>query len=524
MLVSLRHRQLILNVRNPNQLLAIIPTARIFEYKGHDLIIVPHSMDEVRVLNNLGMRAPSPVEVEYDWPGVERPFDVQRITAGAATIHKRLYVLNQMGTGKTNAAVWAADYLMRIGAIRKALIAAPLSCLERVWGDSLFNAVPHRQFEVLYGEADRRLKRLDRDADFYIVNHHGVKIPRLLDALRQRDDIDLVIVDELAEYSNARSDNWKAMDLLVNGGEGKKRTRRRDWVWGLTGTPTPTAPTDAYAQCRLLTPDTVPRYFGRFRDAVMYPAGPYKWKARKDAMTEVYRVMQPAVRFARDDCLDLPPRMVTQRHCEMTKEQATAYADMLRVMKAQVKDGQLTAMNAGVKALKLAQIAIGVAYDVTHGEIVIPATSRLDALREVVHESEGKVIVYVPFTGALMHLLEHVQKFAVADVVDGSVPKGKRDAIFARFQQDPEFRVLLAQPGAMSHGLTLTESNTIVWYGPTNSNRIYTQANDRITRAGQTRRQFIIQLEGSPIEREMYKALEQQGDWQEGLLELFANS
>jgi SNF2 family DNA or RNA helicase len=529
MLVSLKHQQLILNARNPNQLLTVIPTAKPFDYKGHTLVAVPHQMDEVMVLNNLGVRAPSPIETRYDWIGVERPFDVQRITAGAATIHKRLYILNQMGTGKTNAAVWAADYLMGIGKVRRVLIVCPLSCIERVWADSLFNAVPERTFEVVYGPVERRVKRLQKDADFYIVNHHGLAIPGVLNAIMERDDIDLVIVDELAEYSNVRTDNWLALDTVVNGHvtRGKKRVKnvhpRREYVWGLTGTPTPTAPTDAWAQCRLLTPDTVSSSFVYFRQLVMSPYGPYKWKAKSTARDTVFAAMQPAVRFARDDCLDLPPRMITQRHCELSAEQQKAYNEMHRRLKTELADGQLVAKNAAVKILKLAQIAVGVAYDVHHGEIVIPSAQRLEALREIINESEGKVIVYVPFTGALNHLLDYVRKHTQAEMIDGSVPKGQRDIVFDRFQRDPELRVLVAHPAAMAHGLTLTESNTIVWYGPTNSNRIFTQANDRITRAGQVRKQFIIQLEGTPLERAMYRALQNQTDEQQSLLDLFAN-
>jgi SNF2 family DNA or RNA helicase len=537
MLVSTKHNQLIINARNPNQILAVIPTAKTFEYKGHTLVAVPHRMDEVRVLNNLGLKAPSPIETQYGYPGVETPFDVQRVTAGAATIFKRLYVLNQMGTGKTNSTLWASDYLMRIGKVTRVLIAAPLSCLERVWGDSIFNCLPERTFTVLHGDTDRRVKRLDEDVDFYIINHHGIKIPRVLDALCERLDIDLVIVDELAEYSNTRSDNWLAMDTVINGNVTVKQGRRerrvqgkfpkRDWVWGLTGTPTPTAPTDAYAQCKLLTPDTVPAFFGRFRDMTMVPFATvgkgHLWRPRSDSNKTVFEAMQPAVRFTRDQCGDLPERMITQRHAELSKEQQKAYNEMYRDLKTQVQGGQITAQNAAVKMLKLVQIAVGVVYDNQHGEIIIPSKERLDALQEVIREAEGKVIVFVPFTAALDHLLECIQKWTTAVAVDGRTAKGTRDEIFRRMEQDDMLRVLVAHPGCMAHGLSLVQSNTIVWYGPTNSNRIYQQANDRITRPGQKRKQFIIQFEGSAVERKIYRTLEQQGNHQDATLELFTN-
>lgn len=522
MLVSLKHRAIILRVRNPNQLKAVIPTATDFVYQGHELIAVPHRLDEVQVLRNMGIDAPSPIESYYDWKGVDKPFDVQRITAGAATIHKRLYVLNQMGTGKTNAAAWAGDYLMRQGKVRAGLITCPLSCMNRVWEEALFAINPEARVQVLYGDAKRRIKRLDEEADWYIINHDGLKIPSVLEALQERYDIELVIVDELAEFSNTRTDRWKALNRVING-DRKRKEPRREWAWGLTGTPTPTAPTDAFAQCKLLTPDTVPKAFGNFRDQVMRPYGPYKWVARDNANETVFSCMQPAVRFARDDCLDLPPRMTTTRHCEMSVEQSKAYNEMYKKLKAEIMGGQITAQNAAIKALKLAQIAVGVVYDNKHGEVILPSAQRLDTLRQVIQESEGKVIVYVPFTGALNHLAECVEKYASTAIIDGHVSPSKRTDIFRAFQNDPNPRVLIAQPGAMSHGLTLTEANTIVWYGPTNSNRIYTQANDRITRAGQVMRQFIVHLEGCALERAMYADLQKQTQSQEALLEMFAS-
>jgi SNF2 family DNA or RNA helicase len=71
----------------------------------------------------------------------------------------------------------------------------------------------------------------------------------------------------------------------------------------------------------------------------------------------------------------------------------------------------------------------------------------------------------------------------------------------------------------MSHGLTLTAANTIVWYGPTLSNETYTQANARITRPGQKHRQFIIHIESSTVERAAFKRLKNQQAMQGLLLE-----
>ena len=518
MLVSPRHKKLIVNSRTPNQLAQVIPTARVFHYKGRPLVAVPHKLDEVQVLNNLGIRAPSPIAFHYEWPHPpgQPPFEAQRITAAMATIHRRLYILNDLGTGKTRSVLWAADYLMSIGKVNKVAVFCPLSTMERTWGDEIFRLLPEREAAVVYGDAKRRAKQLARDVDFYIINHHGAKMKEILAQLQKRTDIDLIIIDELAVFRNTRSDLYKAMKKIVKG---------RERVWGMTGTPTPNAPTDAFAQCKLLTPDTVPGYYGQFRESTMYNAGPFGWKPKKEAMDVVFDAMQPAVRFSRDECVDLPECMYMTRHCALSSEAMYAYEEMRKKLRVQLEDGQLSAVNKAVLIGKLVQIACGVAYGSEKEEIMFPVKERIDAIQEIVEESKGKVIVFVPFTAVLNLLEAEIAKFTTVARVDGSVGKAKRDQIFLDFQKDDDGpRVLIAQPASMAHGLTLTAASTIIWYAPLANNDVYEQANGRITRPGQKRQQLIVHLEGTPAERKIYKALAEKSSLQEILLDAVAVS
>jgi SNF2 family DNA or RNA helicase len=107
-------------------------------------------------------------------------------------------------------------------------------------------------------------------------------------------------------------------------------------------------------------------------------------------------------------------------------------------------------------------------------------------------------------------------------MVYGGVSKNQRSTIFTEFQKRDDLRVLVADAGCMAHGLTLTEANTVIWYGPEHSNDIYTQANGRITRPGQKHNQFIIHIEGSELERRIYKRLETRGSTQGLLLQMAA--
>lgn len=414
-------------------------------------------------------------------------------------------------TMKTLSVLWAFDFLRRQGIVKRALITAPLSALERAWGDEIAFNFPDMTFGVLHGTREQRHKLLEHPFDCYIINHDGMKHEQTLELLSARKDIDLVIVDELGEFRNAGTDRYKALERIV---------KARRWTWGLTGTPTPNEPTDAFAECKLITPNTVPRYFSHFREMVMKPVTPLKWVPREDAMDTVYRVMQPAVRYTRAQCLDLPPTTYVTRTAPLSAEQQKAYTTMLRTLKAEFAQGQIVATNEAVKRGKLLQICTGVAY--TENEnIVIPARERIELVREIISESPAKVIVFVPLTGALENLAEELRKSFTVEVVHGATPKRQRDRIFADFQNSPSPRVLVANPGTMSHALTLTAANTIVWFAPIDSNNTYEQANARVPRPGQKLDTLIVHIEGSPLERLMYERLRKRQSMQGVLLDMF---
>jgi SNF2 family DNA or RNA helicase len=516
MLIHKEKKAVILKLRNPARVTTVIPTAVTVQHKGMPLVAVPHRPDETRVLRNLGFEVPDPMPIHYQWPkvsGRHDPFAAQRETASFLAMHSRAYCLNGMGTGKTNSALWAYDYLRRTKQVKKMLVVCPLSTMERTWADSVFQTFPHLDSAVLHGTRERRLKLLEQDVNVYIINIDGVGV--IKQALANRPDIDLIVVDELALARNSGTERWKVLNEICN----KQGSRR---VWGMTGSPTPNAPTDAWAQCRLVTPDNneVPKYFSKFRDQVMRQLTQFKWVARPEANDVIHKMMQPAIRFSLDDCTDLPEQMFITRDVELTTEQSKAYKDMLSKLATEYAGGQILAVNEAVKANKLIQIACGVAYGTNGEEVCIPSKPRIDVLKEIIEESEGKVIVFVPLTAALESVATELRREFSVETVHGETSKTERDRIFASFQKMPDPRVLVANAATMSHGLTLTAATTIVWYAPVHSNEIYEQACARVRRPGQTRTTVIVHIAGTEIERRVYKRLQEKQSMQGLLLDL----
>jgi SNF2 family DNA or RNA helicase len=516
MIILPEKKAILLRLRNPDMVKTVIPKAREVMHEGKKYVAVPHQIETVQVLRNIGIDAPSPINHYYSYPGRFKPYAHQKETAAFLTMNNRAFNLNDLGTGKTVSTLWAYDYLRSRGVVNKALVVSPLSTLERTWSDEVFNHFMHLTVAVLYGSRERRLALLnDPTIDIYLINHDGIKISGFMEAMAERPDIDLIIIDEIAQVArNASTERFKCLNVIVN----KQHPRR---AWGLTGAPTPNLPTDAWAQCRLLVSDRVPQYFNRFKDRVMRQVHQFLWVPRPDALDVVQEVMQPAIRYHRDECIDLPPCMYETRTCELSAEQKKAYKAMLDKLVAEVRGGQVTALNEAVKAQKLIQIASGVAYDGTGDHLVMDAKPRMDAVLEIIEQSESKTLVFVPFVGSIEPLRKFLGEHGVtSEAVYGDVPKSERDRIFSAFQKERNPRVLVAQPATLSHGLTLTAASTIIWYAPITSADTYVQANARITRPGQKYSQLIIHIEGSELERRYFKRLQDKESTQNVLLDL----
>lgn len=473
-------------------------------------MVMPHDRASVRLLRNFGLDAPAPILTQYDWSG-DTPFETQKKTAELLSVNSRAYILSTMGTGKTRAALYAADYLMKTGEIFKGLIVAPLSTLTNVWEQEIFKCFPHRSSLTLHGTRKKRLELLEEPADFYIVNHDGIHI--IQEAIKDRVDINLVIIDETAAFRNGRTRRFKSMKKVVS---------NRKYVWGLTGAPTPNEPADAWAQCRLITPERVPNYFGRFKDKTMIKVSQFRWVPRKEANDIVAEAMKPSVRFTREETVELPPVSFRDVVVPLSKEQTHLYDGLMKRFQTEYATKKITAVNEGVRLSKLLQVCCGYVYSSETGDtrstIIPDHADRIAALDELIAENDRKTIVFVPYIHACEGIFRHVSKKHSAALINGSTPKKDRDKIFTMFQQSDTPRVLIAHPQTMAHGLTLTAANTIVWYSPTMSLEIYLQANARISRPSQTHKQLIVHMIGAPVEKRVYKRLSSKGKMQGTLL------
>ncbi len=493
------NRALLLETAEPKKITDSIKKSAVVATKGSKYkVLVRWGLEEAQTLALLKHKdVPSPILRDYKWTGKHQPFAHQKTTASFLTLHDRAFCFNEQGTGKTASVIWAADYLIKRGEIKRVLVLCPLSIMKSAWQQDLFTFAMHRSCGVAHGDAKTRKKVVAAGAEFVIVNFDGLAIIK--------DDIinsgfDLIVVDEANAYKNAQTNRWKVLNDII------KQTS--PMLWMLTGTPAAQSPLDAYGLARLVSPEKAPKYFSHFRAETMYQVTKFKWAPKPGSEAYVHSVLQPAIRFEKKDCLDLPDVTYLDRDAPMTPQQQKYYKQLKSEMLLEAAGEEVSAVNAAVKINKLLQISGGAVYSDSGEVLEFDVSNRMNAVLEVIEEASNKVLVFVPFTHTIELLRRKLEKEGIScDVINGKVPVNKRTDIVTRFQTEKTPHVLLIQPQAASHGLTLTAADTIIWYAPVTSVETYLQANARINRPGQKNAMTVVHIRGSDVEDKLYSML-----------------
>lgn len=509
-------KALVLRTKNPDKVTQVIASSEVVkEYpipggKGYE-VAVKWTLPNTKILRNLGFRkAPSPIERQYNWPGMFKPFTHQKDTAGFLTLHQRAYCLNDMGTGKTMSVIWASDYLLSKGIINRVLVICPLSIMDSAWRADLFKTAMHRNVDVAHGTREKRIKVINSNAEYVIINYDGVESVR--DELA-RGGFDLVVCDEASALKTASTKRWKIINGLI---------KSHTWLWLMTGTPAAQSPTDAYGLAKILNPRSVPSHIGAFRDKVMFKVSTFKYIPKPEAQQIVHEVLQPAIRYTKEECLDLPEMTYVEREVPITTQQKKYYEILKKDMLFHAAGEEVSAVNAAVQMNKLLQVSSGAVYSDTGEVVEFDCKPRLEEMTEMVRQSSHKTLVFANFRHAIVTIKEHLAKEGISsEVIHGGISATRRTEIFNEFQTTAEPRVLIIQPKAASHGVTLHAANTIVWFGPITSVETYLQANARVHRAGQKNPCTVVHLVGSDVERKVYKGLQDKTLSQSALLDMY---
>jgi SNF2 family DNA or RNA helicase len=397
---------------------------------------------------------------------------------------------------------------MREGKIKRVLVICPLSIMKSAWQGDLFKTAMHRTCGIAHGS--KRRKVIEGEYQFVIINYDGVSSER--EAIANAG-FDLIIVDEANAYKNTSTVRWKTLASII---------KPSTYLWMMTGTPASQSPEDAFGLARLINPSRVPKYKTAWKDTVMTQVSRFRWVPKPYAKQLVFNALQPAIRYEKAQCLDLPEVTYQSREVPLTAQATGYYKELVKQMQIMAVGETISTVNAAAALTKLLQLSGGAVYTDGGNVVEFDVSPRLNVLHEVLEESLHKVIVFVPYTHTLSLIKNFLNKHNISsEIIAGSVSANERAAIFNRFQTQDDPKVLLIQPQAASHGVTLTAADTVVFWSPVMSVETYLQCIARIDRVGQKNSMTVIHLQGSEVERRMYRMLQNKVDMHEQLVDLY---
>ena len=130
---------------NADEILTYVEKSEILDRSDDETeLLVYWGNDEASFLaESYGYNIPSPILRDYNWPGLFTPFDHQKTTASFLASRRRAFCFNEAGTGKTSSVIWAADYLMSLGLVKRVLVVCPITIMYSAWQADVFKTAMH---------------------------------------------------------------------------------------------------------------------------------------------------------------------------------------------------------------------------------------------------------------------------------------------------------------------------------------------------------------------------------------------
>lgn len=398
---------------------------------------------------------------------------------------------DEMGLGKTVQALAFLQYLKdrrgkKSGLDKPALIVAPTSVITN-WCYEARRFTPKLKVLLLHG-AQRKLSFAEiAQHDLVITSYALLRLDRYD---LEKYEFSYCILDEAQNIKNSQAATTKAAKSI--------RARHR---LALSGTPTENRPMELWSIMDFLMPGYLGSndFFRNFIEKPILEGGPGVQVAKfLNAKTRPFILRRTKAEVERD----LPPKIESVIHVEMTPSQQQLYMQVLEEVRPKVFDA------VRKKGIRGASISILAAL--LRLRQICNHPSSIDALRELPGLDSGKfnllkdllsealengrkIILFSQFIEMLSIIRRWVEEQKAPYLyLDGATKD--RQTLIDQFNNDEKYRLFLISLKAGGTGLNLTAADTVVIYDPWWNPAVESQAVDRAHRIGQTKTVTVYRL------------------------------
>ena len=426
-------------------------------------------------------------------------------------------LLMEMGTGKSLTTIAVAGRLWLDHKIERMLIVAPLSILG-VWQEEFRKFADFEYLLiVLNGSESKKIEKLRQmpksGLQVAVINYESAwRLEKELAAW----DANLIVCDEGHKIKTHNITASKCMHRLG----AKARYRML-----LTGTIITNKAIDVFSPYKFLNPVVFGNSFYAFRNRYFDMTGYGNHvPVLKASMTEelTRRIQSIAFRATKAECLDLPETTEIVQTVELEPQAQRLYQQLVRDSYAQIKGGEITAVNVLTRLLRLSQLTGGFLRGDETDRLERVSSAKLDALSDILDSAAqegGKIVIIARFLPEIDAITAMLERKAIGySLITGAVKD--RDEQVRRFQTNPDMTVFVGQIATAGLGITLTAADKMVFYSLDYSMSNFEQTKARIHRVGQRNPcTYIYLVAEDTVDGKVLNALRDKADLAKSLID-----
>jgi len=426
--------------------------------------------------------------------------------------HNHAALLMEMGTGKTKVMI---DYLVSLhktGKCDRIIWVCPNSVTENTMDEIIkHSAAPVNAF-IVRGLAAKKIRiieeaRKSESLTIIILNYEAVfNLFEHLAAFKA----DAAVLDESTRIKNPKAQVSKVLCRLC------ARTTHR---YIMTGTPMTQSPVDLFSQYKFLDPEIFGSSFFSFKCRYLVMGG---WENREivgyNNLEELKKkVFQIGIRFLKEECLDLPPKIYEVRQYDLENEQRRVYEEMKKNLISEIAGKFITVSVALVKLLRLSQICSGF-YRADESEKVtrFKSNPKLQLLKEVIEEigTDKNIIIWCRFVEEIKILEEEFARMKLySKSIYGAVKAEDRAGIIKEFNNRERSMIFIGQVRTGGLGINLIGGCNVIYFSNSYSLEDRLQSEDRTHRIGQENKVTYTDIIGrKTLEEGILKLLRRKKD------------
>jgi SNF2 family DNA or RNA helicase len=430
------------------------------------------------------------------------PYEHQRVMGTVAAHLDGVLFLAEMGTSKTRPAIDAAAHHMRHGNVDLLFVVCP-NRVKNTWRKEVGTWTDELRLLLLSGTVAER-KRMIRNAPargaVCVLNYEVLRHLKddIIAAARAGRKIGFIL-DEIHNVRNPTTKMARAAQEIAP---------IASWRLGMSGSPVLQGVHDVWGQWYVIDLGITfgANYVQFRREFVDEDPYTFEQRAAAGALSEVgLRMRRRGLRYRKEDCLDLPPKVHETQNVDMTREQADAYQQMADQLVALLRgddgaapgdaDDDLGGALAGdakvataatqlSMILRLSQITSGFLPTEEHGVHLFEPNPKMDLLEELVRDNvvNQQILVWARYRRDIEAILHRLRDLNPV-VIYGGVSE-KKAAEAEELFQSGRSRVAVLNPASASEGITFSAASLALYYSQDYSLKHRLQSEDRCHRPG----------------------------------------